>query len=193
MGCCNLRRVFPINMCGRHESSNKNNHEPPTHLCLHLICCCVTKTSSSRSSMYICDQESRSSESSSSVILHQERVNKVFGKRSSRLLARFVKFFTTARLPLRRLRVEGRHLQRELRQVDRHLYPIVVINEPQVTYGYWSQIMSYIFNILIYLSMILLDNLLQCLLFIAMINLSRTYGTAATLICNALVMFMIYY
>jgi hypothetical protein len=40
--------------------------------------------------------------------------------------------------------------------------------------------------------MILLDNLLQCLLFIGMIDLSRTCGTAATLIYNALVMFMIY-
>jgi hypothetical protein len=44
---------------------------------------------------------------------------------------------------------------------------------------------------LIYLGMILLDNLLQCLLFIAMIDLSRTYDTAS-LICYALVMFMIY-
>jgi hypothetical protein len=40
--------------------------------------------------------------------------------------------------------------------------------------------------------MILLDNLLQCLLFIDMIDLSRIRGNAATLICNALVMFMIY-
>jgi hypothetical protein len=45
---------------------------------------------------------------------------------------------------------------------------------------------------LIYIGTILLDNLLQCLLFIAMIDLSRTCGTAATLICNALVIFMIY-
>jgi hypothetical protein len=41
--------------------------------------------------------------------------------------------------------------------------------------------------------MILLDNLLQCLLFITMIDLSRTYDSIATLICNALVTFMIYY
>jgi hypothetical protein len=52
--------------------------------------------------------------------------------------------------------------------------------------------MSYIFNILIYLPMILLDSLLQCLLFIAMIDLSRTCDTTASLICYALVMFMIY-
>jgi hypothetical protein len=40
--------------------------------------------------------------------------------------------------------------------------------------------------------MILLDNLLQCFLFIAMIDLSRTCGTVTSLICYALVMFMIY-
>jgi hypothetical protein len=45
---------------------------------------------------------------------------------------------------------------------------------------------------LICISMILLDNLLQCFLFIAMIDLSRTYVTTTSLICYALVMFIIY-
>jgi hypothetical protein len=40
--------------------------------------------------------------------------------------------------------------------------------------------------------MILLDNLLQYLLSIVMISLSRTYDTTIILICNTLVMFMIY-
>jgi hypothetical protein len=53
--------------------------------------------------------------------------------------------------------------------------------------------MSYILNMLICVSMILLDNLLQYLLCIAMIYLSRTYGSTAILICNALVVFMIYF
>jgi hypothetical protein len=53
--------------------------------------------------------------------------------------------------------------------------------------------MSYIFNILICVGMILLDNLLQCLLFIDVIDLSRSSCSTATLICNALVMFMIYF
>jgi hypothetical protein len=52
--------------------------------------------------------------------------------------------------------------------------------------------MSYIFNILICVGMILLDNLMQYFIFIAMIDLSRTYDTATSLICYALVMFMIY-
>jgi hypothetical protein len=52
--------------------------------------------------------------------------------------------------------------------------------------------MSYILNILICVCMILLDNPLQCLLFIAIIDLSRTCNSTTILICNALVMFIIY-
>jgi hypothetical protein len=69
---------------------------------------------------------------------------------------------------------------------------IIVVKEPQVTYSFSSQIMSYILNMLIYVGMILLDNMLQCLFFIAMIDLSRTCGSTISLICNALLMFMIY-
>jgi hypothetical protein len=119
-------------------------------------------------------------------------VNKFFGKRSSRVLTRFIKFSTTARLPLRRSRAEGHRLQRELRPADRRLHPVVIVKEPQVTYGSCSQIMSYIFNMLICVGMILLDNLLQCFLFIVMIDLCRTYGTATILICYALVLLIIY-
>jgi hypothetical protein len=142
--------------------------------------------------MCICDRESRSLEPSSSVILHWERANKVFEKRSLQLISHFVKFFTTARLPLHRSRAEGHRLQRELRQADRHLHPIVIVKEPQIMYSFYSQIMSYIFNMLICLGMILLDNLIQYLLFIAIIDLSKTCRTASTLIYDVLVMFMIY-
>jgi hypothetical protein len=45
---------------------------------------------------------------------------------------------------------------------------------------------------LICVGMILLDNLLQYLLFIVMIDLSKTCDTATSLICYVLVMFMIY-
>jgi hypothetical protein len=89
------------------------------------------------------------------------------------------------------MHVEGRRHQRKLRKVDCHLHLIVIIKEPQVIYGFFSQIMSYILNMLIYVGIILLDNLLQCLLFIAMIDLSRTCDSTTILICNALVMFMI--
>jgi hypothetical protein len=69
-----------------------------------------------------------------------------------------------ARLPLHRSHAEGHRLQRELHQADHRLYPVVIVKEPQVTYGSFSQIISYIFNILICVVMILLDNLLQCFL-----------------------------
>jgi hypothetical protein len=53
--------------------------------------------------------------------------------------------------------------------------------------------MSYILNILICVGIILLDNLLQYLLFITMIDLSRTCCSTTSLICNVLLMFMIYF
>jgi hypothetical protein len=169
-----------------------NNHEPPTYLVFRLLRCCATKTTLSHLSTCINNRESGYPEPSSSTILHRKRVNKVFRKRSLRLPACFFKFFITVHLPLHRTRAESRRLQRELRQVDRHLHPVVVVKELQVTYGFSSQIMSYLLNILICVGMILLDNLLQYLLFIVMKHLSRTYDSTATLICNALVMFMIY-
>jgi hypothetical protein len=95
-------------------------------------------------------------------------------------------------LPLRQTRVEGHHLQRELHQADHRLHPIIIVKEHQVTYSFSSQIMSYILNMLICVGMILLDNLLQYLLFIAIIDLSRSCYSTVSLICNALLMFMIY-
>jgi hypothetical protein len=53
--------------------------------------------------------------------------------------------------------------------------------------------MYYILNMLICVDIILLDNILQCLLFITMIYLSKTYDSTASLIYNALVMFIIYF
>jgi hypothetical protein len=65
-----------------------------------------------------------------------------------------------ARLTLRRSRAEGRRLQREFRQADQRLQSIVIVKESQVMYGFCSKIMSYIFNMLICVCMILLDNML---------------------------------
>jgi hypothetical protein len=107
MGRCNPRWVFPINTCGRHRSSNTRTTRVTNASRSHRFCCCSTEATLSRLSTCIYDQESRPLEPSSSVILHWERANKVFGKRPSRLLARFVKFFTTARLPLHRSRTNG--------------------------------------------------------------------------------------
>jgi hypothetical protein len=111
-------------------------------------------------------------------------VNKVFGKRSSLLLAFFFKFFITTRLPLHRMHAKSHHLQRDLRQAGHHLHLI--------TYGFSSQIMSYLLHMLIWVGMILLDNLLQCLLLIIVIDLSRICDSTTILIYNLLVVFMIY-
>jgi hypothetical protein len=89
-------------------------------------------------------------------------------------------FFITAHLPLRRMHTGGHRLQRELRQANHRLHSIIVVKELQVTYDFSSQIMSYILDMLIWLDMILLDNLLQCLLFIAIIDISRTCDSTAT-------------
>jgi hypothetical protein len=135
---CNPKRVFPIYTCGRHGNSNiPAATKTLTHLgftasavaplrLLHP----VHRRTSSRSSTCIYDWESRSPEPSSLAILHWEMVNKVFGKRSSRLLARFVKFFTMACIPLRWSHAESHRLQRELRQADHRLHPVVIIKEP---------------------------------------------------------------
>jgi hypothetical protein len=136
------------------ELATTNNHESPTYLGFCLLHCCATKASSSHSSMLICDRESRSSELLSSTILHRERANKIYGKRSSRLLARFFKFFIITHLPLYRTRVEGHRLQANF------IGPIIIVKEPQITYVCSCQIMSYILDILTCVGMILLDNLL---------------------------------
>jgi hypothetical protein len=97
-----------------------------------------------------------------------------------------------ARLPLRRSRAESHRLQRELHQTDHRLHPVVIVKEPQVMYDFCSQIISYIFNILIYVGIILLDNLLQYLMFIVIIDLSKTCGTTNSLICYTVAIFIIY-
>jgi hypothetical protein len=86
-----------------------------------------------------------------------------------------------AHLPLRRMRAEVHRLQHELHQGHHRLHPIVV-KKPQVTYDFSSQIMAYILNMFICVGMILLDNLLQCLLFIAVIDVSRICDSIAILI-----------
>jgi hypothetical protein len=56
-----------------------------------------------------------------------------------------------------------------------------------------TRIMFYILNMLIYVGMILLNNLLQCFLFIVVINPSSTFNSTTVLIYKLLFMFMIYF
>jgi hypothetical protein len=168
-----------------------NNHEPPTHLDFHLLHCCVIKAILSRLSMCIYNKESRSPKPSSSTILYQERANKDFGKLSSWLLDHFSKFVITAHLPLHRSCTVSHHINRTLRQSTRSLQKSTTVKED--IYALNSQIMSYILNILIYVCMILLDTLLQCFLFIVVIDLSSIFYSTLVLIFNLLFIFVIYF
>jgi hypothetical protein len=120
------------------------------------------------------------------MILHRERVDKVFG--SNHRDCSLALSSSSPRLVYLFVGLTRRVIAFNVNFVR----PIVIVKEPQVTYGSCSQIMSYIFNILICVGMILLNNLMQCFLFITMIHLSKTCDTAINLICYALVMFMIY-
>jgi hypothetical protein len=51
--------------------------------------------------------------------------------------------------------------------------------------------MSYILNILVCVGMILLDSLLQCFLFITVVDLSSNFDSTVVSICNLLFMFII--
>jgi hypothetical protein len=78
-GRCNSCRVFPINTCGPHGTSNNEQLQATNASTLVPPPLLRVKAISSRLSTCIYDRENRSSELSSSTILYRERVNKVFG------------------------------------------------------------------------------------------------------------------
>jgi hypothetical protein len=80
-------------------------------------------------------------------------------------------------LPLYRSRTEPHRIIREVHQSVRGLQESTIVYE--VTYVLNSQIMSYILNLMIRVGMILLDNLLQYFLLIAVIDLSSIFDSAA--------------
>jgi hypothetical protein len=96
---------------------------------------------------------------SSSAILHREKANKVFGKRSARLLERFhiavlYVLVATARLPPRQWGVTRRRQAREGADCRRRLlYPIILVR--QETYGFLSLTMFFIPS-MVWLELILL-------------------------------------
>jgi hypothetical protein len=53
--------------------------------------------------------------------------------------------------------------------------------------------MSYILNILICVDMIMLGSMLQCFMFIVVIDLSSTFDSTIVSICNLLFIFIIYF
>jgi hypothetical protein len=184
MKYCNPRRVFPINTCGCHETSNNKQQWatyasrflPPLRCQGYFI-------------LFI-DVHPWSGEQVSETIiisdLHRERANKVFGSdlhhcslasssSSSHLIYCFI-----GRTP----RVIAFNVSSVFIQSPS------LMNRKSCTVSPFK--LSYILNMLICIDMISLDNMLQCLLFITMIDISRTCDSTAILICNALVIFMIY-
>jgi hypothetical protein len=162
-------------MCSRHvKLPTSDNLEPPMHLDFRLLCYCTAKSIAFHSLACISDWEIMYLDPYSLTIMHRERANKVFRKRSSWLLnslhqALHHDLSSSLSITCRALS----HLPQT---------PLVC---------FW--IMFYILNMFIYVHMILLDNLLQCFLFIAVIDLSTTCESTIVLICNSLVMFMSYF
>jgi hypothetical protein len=107
------------------------------------------------------------------------------------VLDRFSKFVITTHLPLRQSRAEPRRIYRELHQSVCGPQESTIVKED--TYILNSQIMSYILNLLICVDIIMLDSLLQCFLFIDVIDLSSTFDAIVGSIYSLLFMFIIYF
>jgi hypothetical protein len=81
------------------------------------------------------------------MILHQEKMNKVFKSDLHNCSICFIKLFITARISLPRSRVESRRIYKKLCQFARSLQEPTTVEK--VTYVFNSLIMSYILNMLI--------------------------------------------
>jgi hypothetical protein len=137
MGCCNSIRVFLINMCDCHRTSN--NEQPwainASSFLFHPLL---------RHQGYFIPI----------VDVHLWPREQV-----SETINRFSKFVITTHLPLRWSRTEPRRIYRGLHQSVCDSQKSTTVKE--YTYVFNSRIISYILNILIYVSMIMLDSLLQ--------------------------------
>ena len=68
------------------------------------------------------------------MVLHRERVNEVFGKRSARLLDLFlifIDFVIMARLPLRRVGATRHRKQRQVVDRRRLIYPTPIVTKKE--------------------------------------------------------------
>jgi hypothetical protein len=95
------------------------------------------------------------------------------------------------RLLLHQSHTEARHINRELHESARGLQKSTTVKKDMYILN--SRIMSYILNILICIGMILLDSLLQCFMFIVVIDLSSNFDSSVVSIYNLLFMFIIYF
>jgi hypothetical protein len=162
---------------------------PPTHLGSHLHSCCASKITSYHRRAFVTGR---------AVIRNHHSQWFCTGRGQIRILVsdlhdcsiRFSKFIITAHLPLR--------IYHELHQSTCGLQESIAGQEDTYVLNSWimsyiySQIMSYILNMFIYVGMILVDNLLQYFMFIIVIYLSSTLNNTVFLICKSLFTFMIY-
>jgi hypothetical protein len=167
MGCYNPRWIFSINTCGRYGTSN--NEQPH-----------VTNTSRfSPPPLWAPPSLLHAYHQHAPVIgrasLRNRRPQRSYtGSGWIRFLGSdlrdcsicFIKLFTRTRLPLHRLCTEAHHIYLKLHQSTCCLQESTTMQE--VTYVFKSRFMP---CMLICVGMILLDNLLQCFLFIAMLHL----------------------
>jgi hypothetical protein len=157
----NPSQFFSINTYDQHA---KQNNLMNASSFFASSACCAAKSTSPRSLECTCDRESTSMEPSSSAILHREKLNKDFEKCSTWLLNHFIKlsswliYLLTGHTPT----IIVCNMQRAVAETQRFLINPIVIKEEDVTYVLFSQIMSDILIMIIFIGMILLDNILQC-------------------------------
>jgi hypothetical protein len=135
MGRCNPRHVFPVYTCGRHRNSNiPTAMKIPTHLgftataaaplrLLHPVHRCASAIGrgglQNRRPQQSCIGRGRIRFLGSNL----RDCSLASSSSSPRLVYLFVGL------------AEGRRLQRELRQADHRLHPVVIVKKSQVTFG----------------------------------------------------------
>jgi hypothetical protein len=82
------------------------------------------------------------------MIIQRKRVNKIFGKCSTRLLDHFIKFIITIHLRLHRTHANGHHLQHSVAQTECRLLNSTIVKEEDALYVLFFQIVSYILSMM---------------------------------------------
>lgn len=117
--------------------------------------------------------------------------NKVFGKLFTRLFDRFLvfrRFVSTARIPSCRVNHSHRYLLHDSASESPSLH-----DDHQETCILSSQSMSSILIIVICLCMIVVDSMIDAMIYSGMIDLSRSYERLSSLFSNLFIMFVIYF
>jgi hypothetical protein len=159
---------------------------PQTHLGFRSLRCCAAKATSSQSWVCTCNRESRSPESSFPTILHRE------------VQIRFlVAFYVTAR-SLRQVHHHGLSssssgVHRSSSYATHHRPDWAALLVSTVVKSLLSNLVLHTEYADLHRHDSTRDNLLQCLIYFVMIDLSSTCDCTIVLICKSLVIFKSYY